>query len=114
MKIQPAIPRESSTSPGLTTLARGSQAGSANTSASHGRRESTVNESGDYLFALREGAIAGPEHIRAEIGEILIGRAKGRTARDEITLFKSLGLAIEDLASVRYLYDTGEGLEVAF
>jgi ornithine cyclodeaminase/alanine dehydrogenase-like protein (mu-crystallin family) len=67
------------------------------------RRESTVNESGDYLFALREGAIT-PEHIRAEIGEILIGRAKGRTSPEEITLFKSLGLAIEDLASAQFLY----------
>jgi ornithine cyclodeaminase/alanine dehydrogenase-like protein (mu-crystallin family) len=78
------------------------------------RRESTVNESGDYLFALRAGAIKGPEHIRAELGEILTGKAKGRTSANEITLFKSLGLAIEDLASVRYLYDTGEGTEVAF
>jgi ornithine cyclodeaminase len=78
------------------------------------RRESTVNESGDYLFALREGAIKGPEHIKAEIGELLIGRAPGRTSRDEITLFKSLGLAIEDLASVRFLYATGEGLDVSF
>jgi ornithine cyclodeaminase/alanine dehydrogenase-like protein (mu-crystallin family) len=78
------------------------------------RRESTVNESGDYLFALREGAIKGPEHIRAELGEILTGKAKGRTSANEITLFKSLGLAIEDLASVRYLYETGEGTEVAF
>ena len=78
------------------------------------RRESTVNESGDYLFALREGAIRGPEHIKAEIGEILIGRAKGRTSPDEITLFKSLGLAIEDLASVRYLYESGQGTEVTF
>ncbi len=34
------------------------------------RRESTLNESGDYLFALREGAI-GPDHIQAEIGEVL-------------------------------------------
>lgn len=78
------------------------------------RRESTVNESGDYLFALREGAIAGPQHIRAEIGDILIGKAKGRTSADEITLFKSLGLAIEDLASVRYLYETGGGVQVDF
>lgn len=78
------------------------------------RRESTVNESGDYLFALREGAIAGPQHIRAEIGEILTGKAQGRTSRDEITLFKSLGLAIEDLAAVRYLYETGEGVDVEF
>ncbi len=69
------------------------------------RRESTVNESGDYLFALREGAIAGPEHIRAEIGEILIGAAEARASRDEITLFKSLGLAIEDLAAAAFLYD---------
>ncbi len=69
------------------------------------RRESTVNESGDYLFALRDGAIAGPEHIRAELGEILIGAARGRTSPDELTLFKSLGLAIEDLASAAYLYD---------
>lgn len=69
------------------------------------RRESTVNESGDYLFALREGAIAGPGHIRAELGEILIGAARGRTSPDELTLFKSLGLAIEDLASAAYLYD---------
>lgn len=69
------------------------------------RRESTVNESGDYLFALREGAIDGPGHIRAELGEILIGAARGRTSPDELTLFKSLGLAIEDLASAAYLYD---------
>jgi ornithine cyclodeaminase len=69
------------------------------------RRESTVNESGDYLFALREGAINGPAHIRAELGEILTGKASGRTSASEITLFKSLGLAIEDLASVRFLYE---------
>jgi ornithine cyclodeaminase len=67
------------------------------------RRESTLNEAGDYLFAMREGAI-GPEHIRAEIGEILIGAKPGRTAPDEITLFKSLGLAVEDLASAEYIY----------
>ena len=64
------------------------------------RRESTVNESGDYLMAN-----LAPDHIRAEIGEILTGRAKGRTSRDEITLFKSLGLAIEDLASAAFLYE---------
>jgi len=68
------------------------------------RRESTVNESGDYLMALREGAIR-EGHIRGEIGEILVGNAKGRTFEDEITLFKSLGIAIEDLASVVFLYE---------
>ena len=78
------------------------------------RRESTVNESGDYLFAVHEGAIRGPQHIRAEIGEVLIGSAPGRTSSSEITLFKSLGLAIEDLAAVRYLFQTGEGTVVDF
>ncbi|MFL5801903.1 MAG: ornithine cyclodeaminase family protein [Roseiflexaceae bacterium] len=67
------------------------------------RRESTLNEAGDYLFAAREGAI-GPEHIRAEIGELLIGARPGRTAPDQITLFKSLGLAVEDLAAADYVY----------
>ena len=67
------------------------------------RRESTLNEAGDYLFAAKEGAI-GPEHIRAEIGELLIGAKPGRQSRDEITLFKSLGLAVEDLASAEYVY----------
>jgi ornithine cyclodeaminase/alanine dehydrogenase-like protein (mu-crystallin family) len=68
------------------------------------RRESTVNESGDYLFALREGAIS-EEHIRGEIGELLIGSATGRTSDDEITLFKSLGLAVEDLAAAAFLFE---------
>ncbi len=67
------------------------------------RRESTLNESGDYLFAAREGAI-GPEHIRAEIGEVLIGAKPGRTRPDEITLFKSLGLAVEDVAAAAFIY----------
>jgi len=68
------------------------------------RRESTENESGDYLSALREGAITA-DHIRAELGEILLGRATGRTSPTEITLFKSLGLAVEDLAAAQFLYE---------
>ena len=67
------------------------------------RRESTVNEAGDYLFAMREGAI-GPKHIRGELGEVLTGKKPGRTSPEEITLFKSLGLAVEDLAAANYLY----------
>jgi ornithine cyclodeaminase len=68
------------------------------------RRESTMNESGDYLSALREGAITDG-HIRAELGELLLGRAEGRTSPTEITLFKSLGLAVEDLAAAQFLYE---------
>jgi ornithine cyclodeaminase len=67
------------------------------------RRESTLNEAGDYLFAARDGLI-GPDHIRAEIGEVLKGDKPGRTSPEEITCFKSLGLAVEDLAAADYLY----------
>ena len=66
-------------------------------------RESALNESGDYLGAAREGAI-GPEHIRAELGEVLIGAHPGRGAPDEITIFESLGLAVEDLAAAQALH----------
>jgi ornithine cyclodeaminase len=71
------------------------------------RRESTLNEAGDYLFAAREGAI-GPEHIRAEIGEVAIGTQPGRSTPEQITLFKSLGLAVEDLAAAYYIYQKAE------
>ena len=68
------------------------------------RRESALNEAGDYVIAAAEGAF-GPEHIRAELGEVLIGNHPARTAHDEITVFKSLGLAIEDLASAAHIYE---------
>jgi len=71
------------------------------------RRESTVNESGDYLFAAREGAI-GPEHIRAELGEVLAGDAEGRRDDEELTVFKSLGLAVEDLAAAELVLRRAE------
>jgi ornithine cyclodeaminase len=71
------------------------------------RRESTVNESGDYLFAKRDGAI-DETHIRAEIGDLLIGKAGGRSSRDEITLFKSLGLAVEDLTGAQFLFEKAQ------
>ncbi|HEX8409948.1 MAG TPA: ornithine cyclodeaminase family protein [Thermoanaerobaculia bacterium] len=73
------------------------------------RRESTVNESGDFLFARRDGAI-NETHIRAELGELLTGAAEGRKSEDELTLFKSLGLAVEDLASAAFLYEKARGL----
>ncbi|HZP73549.1 MAG TPA: ornithine cyclodeaminase family protein [Gaiellaceae bacterium] len=71
------------------------------------RRESTLNEAGDFLFPQREGAI-GPEHIRAELGELLLGDAEGRRSAEEITVFKSLGLAVEDLAAAEYVLERAE------
>lgn len=79
------------------------------------RRESAENEAGDYLIPKGEGAEV---EIAAELGDVIAGRHPGRTSDDELTVFKSLGLAVEDLAAAAYLYrraeETGAGTWVAF
>jgi ornithine cyclodeaminase/alanine dehydrogenase-like protein (mu-crystallin family) len=81
------------------------------------RRESLLAESGDYVLAAAEGAAAAGQ-VRAELGEILAGRALGRLGEDEITIFESLGLAVEDLAAAACAYEqavrTGGGNWVDF
>lgn len=67
------------------------------------RRESTLNESGDFLMAKREGMV-DDDDIVAEIGEVLIEAHPGRESDDEITLFESLGLAVEDIAAADLVY----------
>ena len=67
------------------------------------RRESTLNESGDFIIAKKEGAI-DDSHIVGEIGDVMLGKLRGRQSPDEITLFKSLGLAVEDLAAANHIY----------
>jgi ornithine cyclodeaminase/alanine dehydrogenase-like protein (mu-crystallin family) len=67
------------------------------------RRESLENEAGEYIRALETGAI-GDDHLQAELGEVLIGRHPGRTSDAEITLFRSLGLAVEDVAAGWLVY----------
>jgi ornithine cyclodeaminase/alanine dehydrogenase-like protein (mu-crystallin family) len=62
-------------------------------------RESLRNEAGEYLLALEQGAIPGENHVRGELGEVLAGSAPGRLHADELTVFRSLGLAVEDLAA---------------
>lgn len=81
------------------------------------RRESCLNEAGDYILAAAEGAV-GPDHIKAELGEVLAGMEPGREHEDELTVFESLGIAVEDLASaelvVRRARERGVGVEVDF
>ena len=81
------------------------------------RRESTLNEAGDYLFAVEEAGI-GPDHIKAELGELLEGVAPGPQTDEELTVFKSLGIAVEDLAAaelcVARARERGIGTEVEF
>jgi ornithine cyclodeaminase len=67
------------------------------------RRESALNEAGDLLLPMKEGVITA-DAIVAEIGELLIGTREGRRGADEITLFKSLGIAVEDLACAHDLH----------
>jgi ornithine cyclodeaminase/alanine dehydrogenase-like protein (mu-crystallin family) len=77
------------------------------------RRESALNEAGDLLLAGY-----GAERIAAELGEVLVGDHPGRTRDDELTVFKSLGLGVEDLAAaelvVRLARERSVGTEVAF
>jgi ornithine cyclodeaminase/alanine dehydrogenase-like protein (mu-crystallin family) len=79
-------------------------------------RESLLNEAADYRLAVQEGAIDGPDHIRAELGEVVAGMHPGRTDPDEITVFRSHGIAIEDLAAAEHAVAnarrTGAGVEV--
>jgi ornithine cyclodeaminase/alanine dehydrogenase-like protein (mu-crystallin family) len=77
------------------------------------RRESALNEAGDLLLAG-----FGEERIAAELGEVLGGTHSGRTDAAELTVFKSLGLGVEDLAAaelvVRKAREQGVGTEVDF
>jgi alanine dehydrogenase len=79
------------------------------------RRESGLKEPGDILIPINEGAITA-DHLVGEIGEILIGKTPARGNESEVTLFKSLGLAIEDLAAARFVAEraaaTGAGVKV--
>jgi ornithine cyclodeaminase len=68
------------------------------------RRESALNEAGDFLIAKGEGAI-GDDHVVGELGEVLLGRVAGRRTGTEVTIFKSLGLAVEDVAAAGFLYE---------
>lgn len=81
------------------------------------RRESTINESGDFLLAKADGAI-GDDDIVAEIGELVVGAHPGRGSEDEITTFVSLGLAIEDIAAGDLVYRnalvSGKGVGIEF
>jgi ornithine cyclodeaminase/alanine dehydrogenase-like protein (mu-crystallin family) len=61
------------------------------------QRQACLEEAGDLIIPLRQGLI-DEGHIRAEIGEVLAGLKPGRSSRDDITLFKSVGNAALDLA----------------
>jgi ornithine cyclodeaminase len=71
------------------------------------RMESALNEAGDFLLARKEGVV-DDSHILGEIGQLLIGTRAGRTSAADITMFKSLGLAVEDVASAHVVWTEAE------
>jgi ornithine cyclodeaminase/alanine dehydrogenase-like protein (mu-crystallin family) len=79
-------------------------------------REASLAEAGDLLIPLQRGLMA-EDHIYAELGELVSGRRPGRASSEEITLFKSVGVAVQDVAAAGAVLETarrlGLGTEVA-
>jgi alanine dehydrogenase len=80
-------------------------------------RESALKEAGDFLIAIRDGALSA-ERIDVELGQVAAGLRPGRESRDEVTLYKSCGIALQDVGTAKLVLDrataAGIGTEVAF
>ncbi len=74
-------------------------------------RDSAFQESGDVILGIQDG-LFGKQHVVAELGEVVSGRVPGRTSDQEVTAFKSLGLAVEDLAAAHLAYSRARALEM--
>jgi ornithine cyclodeaminase/alanine dehydrogenase-like protein (mu-crystallin family) len=72
-------------------------------------REAAMKEAGDILLAREDGESVT---ISAELGEICAGLAPGRTSDDGVTIFKSLGLAVEDVVTARLVLDRAQAAGV--
>jgi ornithine cyclodeaminase len=72
-------------------------------------RAAALEESGDLVIPMADGPF-GPEQIAGELGEVLNGRIAGRTAEDEVVIFKPLGQAVEDVAAARLAYTRAIGM----
>jgi ornithine cyclodeaminase/alanine dehydrogenase-like protein (mu-crystallin family) len=70
-------------------------------------REGVLNQGAEFLSAKQAGLI-DDDHILAEIGQVLAGTKEGRRSADEITIYKSLGHVVQDLASAWWLYSQPE------
>jgi ornithine cyclodeaminase/alanine dehydrogenase-like protein (mu-crystallin family) len=71
------------------------------------RLESALHEAGDFLIPRQEGAITDA-HILGELGDVLLGGLVGRTNPSDVTIFKSLGIAVEDLAAAHHVVRKAE------
>ena len=70
-------------------------------------RESTLAQAGEFLKAKNEGLLNN-SHIKGEIGEVILGKKESRTSETEVTVYKSLGVASQDLAAAYYVYQNAK------
>jgi ornithine cyclodeaminase/alanine dehydrogenase-like protein (mu-crystallin family) len=66
-------------------------------------RTGATSEAGDVIIPMKEGAIDA-SHIAGELGEVAAGTRPGRTSPGEVTIFKSLGMAVEDVAAAHLAF----------
>ncbi|MEP6782624.1 MAG: ornithine cyclodeaminase family protein [Acidobacteriota bacterium] len=78
-------------------------------------RDAAVVEAGDVVMNVNAG-LFDASHIRGELGELVLGRVEGRTSSQDITVFKSLGMAVEDVVAADLVYrrasESGAGTEL--
>lgn len=74
-------------------------------------RESALNQAGELLSAIRHGVVTA-EHIQAELGAVIAGQAPGRESADDITVYKSLGIAAQDLMTARRVFDQAQAQDL--
>jgi ornithine cyclodeaminase len=70
-------------------------------------RQSALHQAGELLGAMERGVVTA-EHIRAEIGEVLLGTKPGRTSDGDVTIYKSLGVVAQDIAAARLAFERAE------
>jgi ornithine cyclodeaminase/alanine dehydrogenase-like protein (mu-crystallin family) len=72
-------------------------------------KSSCLKEAGDIIIPIKEGVIK-EDHIYAELGEIINGKANPRASDNEVTFFKSVGNAVQDLSSAMYIFNKANEL----
>jgi len=72
-------------------------------------RQAALEEAGDIIQPIKQGLI-GPDHVHAELGELVLGREQGRTSADQVTLFRSVGVAVQDAVAAREVCRRAEQL----
>jgi len=80
-------------------------------------KEAVLSEAGDFIIPMKNGDI-GPARINGELGEVISGKIPGRQSEKEITLFKTVGIAVQDVVTAHKIYkkalEQGVGKQIQF